>query len=1670
MVRSGDPVVTDEGTLAPVCFDDEVKAEAALVAVEAVKVQVVVAAAPCVYSDSRNVRLINMRPTRLFLQEDERQDSSAEPSPFLDGEKHKWHRPSMRADSTSSPRAPSSSPARAGLSGMLHRTSSESSLKCAVLDLPQKSRLGMMPRTSSPRRETTFPGLGRRLTTDLLSTDQAGHVPWDLTLSTSSGSPQLRKPRTSVFSRAEREKKSKEDARLLSKLVRSARFVPLIALSHAAESTVISPTESVVEAVVIFADVSGYTALAEMCNSGAGGAGGEQGANLVGSTSTGLAGAERMRDALNEYLGNMIDMLTGHGADIVKFAGDAMMAVWQVDKTATGMGTGTGTGAGPGHAAADTAALAVAVCLEMGAALDEYTCQGLPKGCTLRLHTAIGYGPLSLVVVGGIDGHWLQLPVGDPIAQVAPILDAAPPGSLVVSLETHELLRDTFVCQPLTKVATVAAGEKKEEVIGMQVLRRSDDFPDHIASYIDAGFDEISDAMHKKAERRDSVSLSTRRNSCFEFMPESVLHQLQALADGPSSPNPNTRLGGFGSPGEHRGSSISSGKTYRQRVMDIFNAAREKSHVVHNMTTRAGRLAAKAAALEEKTHGPLVTQAHYDAVLSFIPLPCRVALTESITELRRVTVMFITLDNPAALLGAKENKRNRRDSNGRKSRRQSGSGPYTTHMRGSNSSTSNSSVQLRLLQHLASTMQREVTRHDGFVKELTMDDKGLVMVVGFGVPPCCRWAQDPVLCACEAALAIRSALKAYGHRCGIGLTTGEVFCGTIGNTSRSEYSMIGSVVNLAARLMGAAAKLDKGIFIDKATKKVAVRDGLMECKFYDDINVKGKMEKVPVWRLKNSCLKLDSRGSFDAEEDERDFLLNTMMTTAGAGRMSTSVVNSPDGQAMKAIQKNRRGSSVYDMGDLDEGGGGRSSVLEMVGREQEMSDIREVLEAAVADGIKDSKKKKRGKRGGGGMLSALFGSCLGGVYQGADGGSFKNGKPVKSGKLVLIEGEAGIGKTCLLGAVERSARDETGFLSFRTNFATRQQVNFGWWYILRQMQLVLGDKLHTLLTFSQRSRLSLLREVGDMMPEMGKEMGNMGERGIEIQKELIHALLLLMDVITTCAGVPGIVLILDDTANLDAAGIDVVRHLLQPPLGTYPFTEKPFFPKVRNLVVVMAMRPVPHSSSTFTSLRSVADTRIMLSGLSRDQLCGELLKSKELRKRGVDRIGHTALCFLHERSSGNCRQALAWMAELLDDEDSYSLMSNGTSRQSSQTGEFVETPPDEVDTVPRSRPSLVVIQGWMENFSNAMHLPHKVGGSGGSWSRRNHDGNPLGPVISGRRFDPSSSDYYHDTEGGGAQLALDTWQTMQACVRIPMDVRAIYTAVNDSLSQSEILCLRVCSVLGEITPETFHYAQPGGVADFIQSARGMGDTLAEGWRRETERANEEIGSSEEVLVDGKGLLDLKKTLKTLVARGFLVLRTRGKVCSSLKTRVPGITSYDSLDGTTAVLSDFVTQMRDTHPMLEGQDFLFDTDVSKVVEDEDEPQTRASRGNSGDVEEHDEVADELLTFASFVHQEVTYQGWGLDHRRKVHERMSDAATEIIKDLQGRMAEPEASFGGEAWGAAELGNDQRLLAATHTWRVHHTMMAGDFQAAKEAWKAANEDVGKDVVRSLCRQKVP
>lgn len=64
----------------------------------------------------------------------------------------------------------------------------------------------------------------------------------------------------------------------------------------------------------MMADVSGYTALSERYNN------------------SGKGGTYRLTVTLNTYLGSLIEVIYGHGGDIIKFAGDAFLALWKTDK------------------------------------------------------------------------------------------------------------------------------------------------------------------------------------------------------------------------------------------------------------------------------------------------------------------------------------------------------------------------------------------------------------------------------------------------------------------------------------------------------------------------------------------------------------------------------------------------------------------------------------------------------------------------------------------------------------------------------------------------------------------------------------------------------------------------------------------------------------------------------------------------------------------------------------------------------------------------------------------------------------------------------------------------------------------------------------------------------------------------------------------------------------------------------------------------------------------------------------------------------------------------------------------------------------------------------------------------------------------------------------------
>ncbi|XP_022114749.2 adenylate cyclase type 10-like isoform X1 [Pieris rapae] len=67
--------------------------------------------------------------------------------------------------------------------------------------------------------------------------------------------------------------------------------------------------------VLLMADVSGYTALSEKYNT------------------YGKGGTYRLTVTLNTYLGSLIEIIYSHGGDVIKFAGDAFLALWKTDKS-----------------------------------------------------------------------------------------------------------------------------------------------------------------------------------------------------------------------------------------------------------------------------------------------------------------------------------------------------------------------------------------------------------------------------------------------------------------------------------------------------------------------------------------------------------------------------------------------------------------------------------------------------------------------------------------------------------------------------------------------------------------------------------------------------------------------------------------------------------------------------------------------------------------------------------------------------------------------------------------------------------------------------------------------------------------------------------------------------------------------------------------------------------------------------------------------------------------------------------------------------------------------------------------------------------------------------------------------------------------------------------------
>jgi len=153
-------------------------------------------------------------------------------------------------------------------------------------------------------------------------------------------------------------------------------------------------------------------------------------------------------------------------------------------------------------------------------------------------------------------------------------------------------------------------------------------------------------------------------------------------------------------------------------------------------------------------------------------------------------------------------------------------------------------------QNISQILQSLVYRYEGSVNKISVDEKGVSLLAGFGLPPFSH--EDDPLRGILAAQDIVSALSEIKIECHIGITTGRLFCGVIGNEKRREYTITGDSVNVAARLMQAVASKKSTregnpiqIFCDSETYE-GTRNRV-DFITLEPIAIRGKAQPVPVF-------------------------------------------------------------------------------------------------------------------------------------------------------------------------------------------------------------------------------------------------------------------------------------------------------------------------------------------------------------------------------------------------------------------------------------------------------------------------------------------------------------------------------------------------------------------------------------------------------------------------------------------------------------------------------------------------------------------------------------------------------------------------------------------------------------------------------------------------------
>ncbi len=206
-------------------------------------------------------------------------------------------------------------------------------------------------------------------------------------------------------------------------------------------------------------------------------------------------------------------------------------------------------------------------------------------------------------------------------------------------------------------------------------------------------------------------------------------------------------------------------------------------------------------------------------------------------------------------------------------------------------------------QQVMVAVQQIVDSAEEHTNHVSVNNDGATVLIAFGLPPLAH--EDDAVRAVGAAQQLRDVLGRLACPPRIGLVTGRAFCGSVGGADRCEYTLLGDVVNLAARLMQAADEA-RPILCDSRYTFASARAQFM-FEAYPPIKAKGKTEAVAIYgpasgRLVARGGRLVARG---AELGDADGGSPARAAAAGAGRTDARA-GGADRQAARAAARTQR--------------------------------------------------------------------------------------------------------------------------------------------------------------------------------------------------------------------------------------------------------------------------------------------------------------------------------------------------------------------------------------------------------------------------------------------------------------------------------------------------------------------------------------------------------------------------------------------------------------------------------------------------------------------------------------------------------------------------------------------------------------------------------------------